>query len=628
MTDFRFALRTLLHGRAYFIAIFVLAAAIGMSTAVFSLARAVLFHALPFTDESALRVIWKADEKSGVPFLELAYPELRDLQQGVPAFASVAVMPTTLYGYGKVIRFGNRAPVQVESAPVSHDFFQTLGVRPMIGRDFNAGDEHPGAAPVAILSYSTWRGVFHQDGGIVGKPVTLNGAGYRVIGVMAPELDFPRGVGLWVPMGVSAALEDRGMYFMQAIARVKPGYSDAQVTAQVNGLFRRLAKEYSGDYSPTQQGVITPLTDYWVGSARLQLLVSLGASFLLLLTGWVTASNLFLSRALARSQEIATRSSLGAGTRQIVAQFATQSLMAAAIAGIAGLCLAALLIRILVALAPADIPRLADAGISWEAVGFGIVLSLVTALACSLAPAVIATRMNLETLLREGGVRLTGSRRGRRMQNLFTMGQVAVTAVLLTASTLVVISVRAMLKTDTGFANLDTVTMNLALRGPQMDEARRRIFYTRLMDALRHSPAVTGVGAVLVRPLEGTIGWDMPYRSQSESSKRPEELPVANFEVITPGYFQTVGTPLLKGRDFGEQDREDTEKTVIISQDLARRVTRQGQVPLGQMVEGCGSSGKHSLPQHNDSRGRYLCQLPAERHSGKLPGCPGAGNRQ
>lgn len=352
MTDFRFALRTLLHGRAYFIAIFVLAAAIGMSTAVFSLARAVLFHALPFTDESALRVIWKADEKSGVPFLELAYPELRDLQQGVPAFASVAVMPTTLYGYGKVIRFGNRAPVQVESAPVSHDFFQTLGVRPMIGRDFNAGDEHPGAAPVAILSYSTWRGVFHQDGGIVGKPVTLNGAGYRVIGVMAPELDFPRGVGLWVPMGVSAALEDRGMYFMQAIARVKPGYSDAQVTAQVNGLFRRLAKEYSGDYSPTQQGVITPLTDYWVGSARLQLLVSLGASFLLLLTGWVTASNLFLSRALARSQEIATRSSLGAGTRQIVAQFATQSLMAAAIAGIAGLCLAALLIRILVAWHP------------------------------------------------------------------------------------------------------------------------------------------------------------------------------------------------------------------------------------------------------------------------------------
>ncbi len=590
MRHLRFALRTLLGDQAYLFAMVVLAAAIGISTAVFSIAQAVLFQPLPFPRQNDLRIIWKADVKSGVPFLELAYPELLDLQSNVTAFESVAVMPTTLYGYGKIIRSGKSAPVQVESAPVSHDFFKTLRIAPMLGRDFSDADEHPGAAPVTVLSYSTWRSIFHSDRSIVGRPLTLNGQGYRVIGVMGPQIDFPRGVGLWVPMGVSRDLENRSIYFMQAIARIKPGYSDNQVAAQVNGLFRRLAKEYSGYYSPTQQAVITSLPGYWVGSARPQLLVSLGASFLLLFTGWVTAANLFLSRTLARSQEIATRSSLGADTFQILIQFLTEGMIAALIAGAAGFGLAALLIRILVAMAPADIPRLADAGISRPVVGFGIVLSFATGLACSLAPTFIATRMNLESALREGGVRLTGSRRGRRIQNLFTVGQVAITVVLLAAAVMVVISVRDILNTDTGFARRDAVTMNLALRGPEMDEVHRRILYTNLLDRLRQNPQVAAAGAVLVRPLEGTIGWDMPFQSQFDPFKRPEELPVSNFEVITPGYLQTVGTPLLEGRDFGDQDRETSAQSVIVSRGLAERIRRQGHAPLGTLIR----LGRHS----------------------------------
>jgi predicted lysophospholipase L1 biosynthesis ABC-type transport system permease subunit len=302
-----------------------------------------------------------------------------------------------------------------------------------------------------------------------------------------------------------------------------------------------------------------------MGSARLQLLVSLGASFLLLLTGCVTASNLLLARTLARRQEIATRSSLGATASQIITQFLAEGCLAAFFAGCAGIAIAWIVIKLLVSVAPPDIPRLEDAGLNWPALGFAVAVSLLAVIACSAAPILVAVRMNLEVLLRGGGTRLASARRGKRIQIGFIVVQTAASVVLLAASLLIVISVRAMLRTDVGFSHLDTVTMNLALRGPQDDSAKRHLFYTNLLSRLRGSPTVTDAGAVLVRPLEGTVGWDMTYRSEFDIAQSSEELPVSNFEVITPGYFQAVGTPILEGRDFTGRDRENTPKAVIIS---------------------------------------------------------------
>ncbi len=562
-----------------------MALAIGISTAVFSIAHAVIFHPLPFFDQQSLRVIWKADPKSGVPLLELAYPELRDLQKGVPAIESVALMPTTLYGYGKVLRIGDRQPLQVESAPVSHDFFRTLGVHPALGRDFQDSDERPGAAPVVILSDTVWRTQFHRDSRIIGRQITLNGDGYTVIGVTGHDIDFPKGVGLWVPLGVNKdAIDNRNDYYLQAIARVKHGYTTEQADAQVQALFKRLAREYPQFYSATQQAVITPLPQYWMGSARLQLLISLGASLLLLLTGCVTASNLFLSRTLARRQEIATRSSLGATVFQIFIQFFAEGLAAAFFACCAGVAIAWAVIKLLVSIAPPDIPRLQNAGVSWPALGFALAVSALAAVACSAAPTLVATRLNLEMALREGTPRLSHSRHSNRMQIGFIVAQTATSVVLLVASVLVVISVRAMLRTDTGFSHPDAVTMNLALRGPQSDEAKRRLFYTNLLSRLRESLVVTAAGAVLVRPLEGSIGWDMTYRSEFDTPRSTEQLPTSNFEVITPGYFQAVGTPIVAGRDFTEHDRENAPNAVIISSGLAQRMRRAGHEPVGTRI--------------------------------------------
>jgi predicted permease len=580
----RTAFRTILREKSYLFAIAIMALAIGVSTAVFSLANAVIFRHLPFPNQQSLRVIWKADAKSGNSFLELAYPELRDLQESVPAFESVALMPTTLYGYGKVIRIGNEDPVQVESTPVSHDFFKVLGVRPALGRDFKDSDEHPGAAPVVILSDNLWRTQFHQDVEIVGRQIALNGMGYTVIGVAGPAIDFPKGVGLWVPLGVNKDLENRKAYFLQAIARVKPGYSSEQADAQTAALFKRLSRDYPQFYSPTQEAVITPLPQYWMGSARIHLLASLGASLLLLLIGCITASNLFLSRTLARRQEIATRSSLGATTLQIFGQFLAEGLAAASLAGLVGIAIAWSTIKLLVNVAPPDIPRLSDAGVSWQALGFAMGISLLMAIICSVAPIIVAIRMNLEAALREGSMRLASVRRGSHIQIGFVVVQTATSVVLVTASLLILISVRAMLRTDVGFSHRDALTMNLAFRGPHGDSAQRHRFYKDLLNRLRQSPAVTDAGAALVRPMEGSIGWDRTYRSEFDVARKFEQLAASNFEVISPGYFQAVGTPILEGRDFTDLDRENTPKVVIVSNGLAEKLRAAGHNPVGTRI--------------------------------------------
>ncbi|MDA0204165.1 MAG: ABC transporter permease [Acidobacteria bacterium] len=406
--DLRFALRTFRRGTgAYVFAIVVLAVGIGMTTALFSLVHAVLLQPLPFPNQNALRVVWKA--LPGSPYaVELAYAEVEDLTEGIDVFESVAVLPTTPYANGRVVQGPGLEPVDVDTAPVSPDFFRTLGVTPMLGQDFPPSGDDEARGPTVILSHDLWRGYFSADRSIIGRKISIDGRAYGVRGVMGPSIDFPRRAELWLLLSNSSA--GRGGQWLQAIARVVPGTSDEQVSAQLRGLFKRQAEEYPQFYPAAQEPVIKRLTDYWTGSTRLQLLVSLGSSFLLLIAACITAGNLFLSRAFARRQEIATRTSLGATARQVFSQFAVEGLAAGMIAGTLGLAIAWALIELLVAWAPAEIPRIADAGIHSEVIFFAASVSLLTALACSLAPTWLTSRLNAALFLREGGVRLTGGR--------------------------------------------------------------------------------------------------------------------------------------------------------------------------------------------------------------------------
>jgi len=305
----RLSVRMLLrHKGVYLSAAGILALGIGMSVAMFSLVDAVLLRPLPFPRQESIYVIWKVDPLAGKHVEELAYPELGDLRESIQDFEYVAVMPTSLYGYAKVLQKDQAAPVQIESAPVSHDFFRVLGVSPALGRDFRSSDERVGAAPVVVISDQVWRHQLGAEPGIIGRMIRLNGQGQTVIGVMPPGVEFPRGAGLWVPLGIEREIvARRGATFLQAIARAKPDVSRKRIDNQVSALFRRLAADHPDAYSSSQRGVVTPLVEYWAGSARLHLWIMLGASLLLLAVAAVSSSNLLLSCTLARWQEIATR---------------------------------------------------------------------------------------------------------------------------------------------------------------------------------------------------------------------------------------------------------------------------------------------------------------------------------
>jgi putative ABC transport system permease protein len=577
------------HRKTSLAAAAILSIGIGMSVAMFSLVDAVLLRPLPFPRQQSIEVIWKSDPRAGRYVEEMAYPELRDLQENIRDFEYVAMMPTSLYGYARVLQIGNAEPVQIESALVSHDFFRVLGVPPALGRDFKDSDERVGAPPVVMVSDRVWRDYLGSDPHIVGRIIRLNGQGCTVIGVMGRGVEFPRGAGFWVPLGVeSRVVERRGATFLQAIARVKPGISHQRVVSEVDGLVQRLARQYPEAYSPWQRAVLTPLPEYWTGSSRVHLWILLGASVLLLTASVLSASILIVSGVLGRGAEIATRIALGAGRRHILGQLGAEGALIAGIAAISGTGLAGLLVRVLIRLGPGDIPRLGEAGVNPASIAFALGTAAFAAVICSLLPAMSAMRMRLESALREGGTRLSLSRRSLRARNTFVLTQAAVTVTMLAIAGLFLLSYRSLMSADIGFANRDALTVNLQLRGAGLFASRgidRRVSYSELLTRLRNAPGVISAAAVTVRPLEGAIGWERTYEFEFEAGRKdPAALPKANFEAVSPGYFQTAGTPLLEGRDFTEHDSDGSESVAIISRTLADRIRAAGRSPVGHRI--------------------------------------------
>ena len=466
---------------------------------------------------------------------------------------------------------------------------------PVLGRDFNDSDERVGAPPVVMVSDRVWRNYLGSDPHIVGRMIRLNGQGCTVIGVIARGVEFPRGAGFWVPLGVdSRVVGRRKSTFLQAIARVKPGVSQQRVASEVDALVRRLARKYPDAYSPSQQGEVTPLTKYWTGASRVHLWILLGASVLLLAGSALSASILIVSGILGRGAEIATRIALGAGRRHILGQLGAEGALIAVIAATAGTGLAGLLVRILVRFAPADIPRISEAGLNPASVVFAMATAASAAVICTVMPAMSAMRMRLESVLREGGTRLSMSRRSLRARNMFVLAQAAVTVVMLAVAGLFLLSYRSIMSADIGFENRDTLTVNLKWRGPGLFASGgidRRAPYPELLSRLRHAPGVISAAAITVRPLEGAVGWERSYEFEFDAGRKDAAvLPKANFEAVSPGYFQTAGTPLLEGRDFTEHDSEASESVVIISRTLAERIRAAGHSPIGHRIR-LGGSG-------------------------------------
>ena len=585
--DLRYGARVLLKHKGFtLVAVLTLALGIGANTAIFSIVQAVLLRPLPFAQQEQLVMLWKQDTNAGSPFVELALAEVRDWQQQAHTFAGFAAMPATVYGYGYVLT-GRGDAVQLESSKVSGSFFSLLGVQPEYGRVFNENDDHLNGPKVAILSNRIWRKRFNADPNIIGQTITLTEQGFTVIGVMPAKFEFPKGVDLWLPLKttmIARAAENRGATFLQAVGRLKPGVTLAQAEADMNAVISRIASQHPETQATGHRIVIRPLAAYLFGDARPALWLLLGATGMLLLIATANIANLLLARATARRREFAVRAALGAGRFRLVRQCLSESLVLALAGGAGGVLLASWLIQLLIRVAPSDIPRIEEVGLNGTVLFFSLVATLLTAILCGLVPALTTARLDLNQALSEGGSKMSGERSGLRTRSALVIAEVAVTVVLLAGATLILRSFVNLSRVDLGFDPHHVLTMHLRVQGAKYGQPEaRREFFRQLIERLEAQPGVVAASAVLIRPMEGTAGWDTPFTLEGQSVAQALKNRVPNFEAVTPHYFRTFRIPMKAGREFTDEDTNQSPLTAIISETMAKTLF-PGVDPLGKRI--------------------------------------------
>jgi predicted permease len=584
--DLRFAFRMLARKPAVTVtSIAALALGIGASTAIFIVVRGVLLAPLPFARPDRLVVAWKQGPITSPPLLELSIAEFKDWKQQSRSFEDLTAMPTTVYGYGFTVT-GHGDPFQVESARVSASFFSTLGVRPAVGQPFTDEQDHPGGQPVVVISNRLWAGKFNSDPGLIGQQLILGGTGYTVLGVMPADFDFPHGADIWAPLSTNRAMvENRGAVFLQVVGRLKPGVTPEIAREELTALIARLADQY-GDPHADLKAVVTPLPEYVFGKSGPVLRLLMAAALLLLIIAWANVATVITASTASRSQEIAVRAALGASRGRLLGQFFTEGALLSGLGGVCGALLSVWFVLTIRTAAPADAPRIETVRFDWAAAAFAFAVCMLMALAFGVAQALTARKSELALSMSQNSRVVAGNRAAVRMRGLLVSTQIGMTLVLLVAAALVAISLRNLEMVPLGFDPHGVLTAQISLQGQgYQDPKNLSDFYRRLRLRLESSPGIIAAGAILIRPLEGQIGWDVPYAAPGQSTEERLKNPVPNFEVISPGYFGAMGIPIVAGRDFVEEDGPDGRPATIVSEGLAKRVFGSSQGAVGRPLK-------------------------------------------
>lgn len=571
------------HPRFSLFAALVLSLGIGMTTALFSLTYGVLLKPLSFPQQDRLVVAWKGDFKDPGYIGELSAPEFRDWQSHSHAFEKLAAMPTTVYGYSVALTgFGD--PLQLERSTVTADFFSLLGVQPALGRTFAPPDDNPSAAPVVVLHHSLWKNRFHSDASIVGKAIALSGKAYTVIGVMPEDFDFPAGAELWTPLGLDARFWDnRDATFLQVVGRLRSGVSLEQARTDLTAMMVLVRSQHPEVSDNLQFPVLGPISDYIFGDSKPAIFLLWGASLLLLVIACANITSLLLARAIVREKEVALRVALGATSGNLLRQFLAEGLILASASAVGGCLLARALIAVTIRIAPAGIPRLDSVELNVFSFLFACAISVGIAFTFGLAPALLIMKRDLRDLLNEGTSRIAVSRRGTFLRKLLIVAEVAVTMLLLVSAGAAVHGFHDLQQIPLGFTPQNVLTAHIPLAN--LDSTRRKAFFIELLDRLRSHGEVRAAGAVLLRPLEGTVGWDSEYQARGQNAYDAKRNPISNFEVVTPGYFTAIGTPLLAGRDFSPHDNDASASVMIVSQSLAQQRFGSVSEAIGKQIK-------------------------------------------
>lgn len=586
LTDLRFAGRMLLKSPAFtLVAVITLALGIAASTAIFSVVDTVLLHPLPYPDSERIVAVSQTVRSTGVSTQDASPANFLDWATQNSVFSAMAAAR----GWQANLS-GGEQPERIRATMASSEFFALFGAKPILGRAFGPEDAKPGKARVAVLSQGLWSRRYGADRNIVGRDLILDGEKFTVIGVMPANFS-PDDYGeIWVPSPWDVPThplspnenprEFRDRSYLDSWARLKPDVTLERARAEMNVIAQRLEKQYPDANQDTGVALV-PVHEEMVSGLRPMLLMLLGAVSFVLLIACANVANLLLARAASRSREIAVRTALGASRLRLIRQLLTESALLALLGGAFGILLAQWALPVLLSLSPSEIGEFGGIGLNGQVLGFSLLASILTGTLFGLAPALFASRSNPNESLREGE---RGSSVGKSpARSVLIAAEIALSLVLLVGAGLMMKSFVRLTQVNPGFNPDHLLIFNIGL-SPSADTARQTSFYQEVVERLKSLPGVRSVGAVSRLPLAGGNS------SRSFNVLGDQQSYEADIRVSTPDYLNTMGIPLLQGRNFTEHDTSTSLPVAIINQATAATAFKGN--PIGQYLTNFGPNAE------------------------------------
>jgi predicted permease len=589
--DLKFAVRSLIRQPAFaLITILTLALGIGANTAIFSVVNGVLLRPLEYPKPDQLVFVTSQFPTLGFDQFWVSMPEFVEYRDNTQSFSSVGAYSVS------AVNLGTDPPSRPVRAQVTSELMPTLGVQPVHGRVFNAADTLPGAAPVAILSWELWQRGYGGEANLIGKPLLINGTPTEVVGIMPAGYDVhDQKVELWQPLTIDPSTfpNSRSGHFLYLVGRLKDGVTLDQAKADTTRLvnqWRTMVPQGHVPSVPRHQIRLDPLKEDIVGSIQRALLILQAAVVFVLLIACANLANLLLARAETRHREFAVRSALGAGRARLLRQFVTEGLLLATVASIVGTGLAWAGVKAMININPDAIPRAAGVTLDGPVLAFTLITAIITGVIFGLAPLLhLSDRLSIS--LRDGSRGTTASGFRKALRGTLVVSQVTLAVVLVVGAALLVRSFINLTRVDTGFNRAQLVTFGVVLPGSSYPPPRRVSFFTDLQTRLGAIPGVKSVGAMTGLPPNRPVNANdtdfehiapLPPGTDPTTVNQPPEN-VDYYQTVTPGYIETMGIPIVKGRGFEPSDVGGAP-VALINEALARRFYTDRD-PIGQRLK-------------------------------------------
>jgi putative ABC transport system permease protein len=621
LQDMRYALRQLRKGPGFTaVAVITLALGIGANTAIFSVVNGVLLRPLPFKDAERLVRVWHvppAKSFPGISTFAVSAANYLDWEKQNQVFERMAI-----YTYQGLTLTGGDKPEQVDTCAASSGFFETLGVAPMLGRVYSPDEDQQGRSNVVVLSYRFWQEHFGSNRDIVGRNITMDGQQFLVAGVMPAAFRFPDFAQMWKPMGwTDQERAVRGEHHYMVVGRLRPGVDIKQAQADLSTISSRLEQLYPLD-DKGWGATVLPLHDDLVSDVRPALLVLLGAVAFVLLIACSNVANLALAKTFSRQKEIAIRTALGASSRRVLRQILTETIVLAFAGGLLGLIFAHFGVRLIMAFLADKVPHSIDVGLDRQVLLFTAIISLVTGILAGALPARRLTRSDVNQALKQGLGRTDTDSGGHGTRSILVVTEVALSLVLLIGAGLMIHSFHRLQSVPPGFDSHGVLTMTASVSRTKFPTPEQQAsFFERVLQRVRALPGVEAAGVIDNVPLFGG-GSHQPIAIEGRPVVGMADQPEVDVRLISAGYMRAMHVPVLRGRDFGDEDVASRPATVLISESMAKNFW-PGEDAIGKHVtltffpekvrEVVGIVGDVKLDGLNQSRPSTVIYLPLDQ---------------